>query len=799
MEPLLSSKKQTKINVSLDDSIFYYPVRHHSVSCSYHLSKIIEQYKPDCILIEGPENANDLIPVLTHENTIAPIALYYTYKDDKNLIDEDGVGIGTYQCYYPFLDNSPELLALRLAHAKNIKAAFIDLSYAEILISCTKNKGFLQKDKKVNYASDAKLSQDNFYKALCQKTNVRNFDEFWEKYFEINGLYQNSLDFIKKMHTYCSICRDSSSKEELIEDGTLSRESHMARRIAEYAKEYKKILVIVGGFHVGGLIDAPLEKKIPKINKKNENVYAIRYSIEATDAINGYKSGMPSAGFYGKVWESLQNHELDEVFDSVILNYIVQIGRKLRFKNENISTFDEICALRHARGLATLRDKKAPAFFELSDAILSNFVKGEATLSNLEAMRILRELTTGNKIGQLSDVALIPPIVQDFNNHCKIFRLKIDSSIEKEIALSIFSKDTHRNISKFFYQCNFLKCDFAHKKQGPDMLKKTNRSLIREIWTYKFDTTIESSLIDSSIYGSTLKEASSFLLEKNIKETTTAKDGAYLLMQGFLMGLGNISDKLASFMDALILSDGDFLSLTHACISLNSLYEWQVLYNEQGLYDYNDLQHRTFNKILEILPSMYNVDTSLEQDVQHACLLLYRFTENKEFEKERLELARIFKLLITHNDINPSLHGAILGLLYGIDTSYQETIKYTITSYLLGTNAMVLKSADFLQGLFYTAKDLLLINKEFLKQIDTLMQNLSDDDFIALLPDLRLAFSYFVPMETNRIAKEVATLHNKDTSSLLVKGIDVNEYNKIESIDAWAFEHLDTLEERAYV
>ncbi len=799
MESLLSSKKQTKINVSLDDSIFYYPVRHHSVACSYHLSKIIEQYKPDCILIEGPENANDLIPILTHKNTIAPIALYYTYKDDKNLIDKDSDGVGTYQCYYPFLDNSPELLALRLAQDKNIKAAFIDLSYAEILISCTKDKGFLQKDKKVNYASDEKLSQDAFYKALCQKTNVRDFNEFWERYFEVNGLYQNSLDFIKKMHTYCSICRESSSKEELLEDGTIARESHMAKRIKEYAKDYKKILVIVGGFHVQGLLDATLEKKAPKINKKNENVYAIRYSIEATDAINGYKSGMPSAGFYGKIWDSLLTCDLDEAFDSVILNYIVQIGRKLRSKNENISTFDEICALRHARALAELRDKKAPSFFELSDAILSNFVKGEATLSNLEAMRILQDLTTGNKIGQLSDVALIPPIVQDFNNHCKIFRLKIDNSKEKEIALSIFSKETHKNISKFLYQCNFLKCDFAYKKQGPDMLKKTNRSLIREIWVYRFDTTIESSLIDASIYGSTLKEASSFLLEKNIKETTSAKDGAHLLMEGFLMGLGNISDKLASFMDALIISDGDFLSLTHAFISLNSLYEWQVLYNEKGLYDYKSLQHRAFNKILEILPSMYNVDKSLEQDVQHACLLLYRFTDNKDFEKERLELTRIFNLLIAHNDINPSLHGAILGLLYGLNTNYQEMIKYTITSYLLGTSAMVLKSADFLQGLFYTAKDLLLIDKEFLRQIDTLMQNLSDDDFIALLPDLRLAFSYFVPMETNRIAKEVASLHNTSRDSLLINGIDVHEYNKIESIDAWAFEHLDTLEERAYV
>ena len=65
---------------------------------------------------------------------------------------------------------------------------------------------------------------------------------------------------------------------------------------------------------------------------------------------------------------------------------------------------------------------------------------------------------------------------------------------------------------------------------------------------------------------------------------------------------------------------------------------------------------------------------------------------------------------------------------------------------------MMLASAAFLQGLFYTAKDLLLVDPGFLKQVDGLLCALSDQDFDALLPELRLAFSYFVPMETDRIA-----------------------------------------------
>ena len=42
-----------------------FPVRHHSPVCSWQLIRAIKEYQPDVILIEGPENANDMIGVLT--------------------------------------------------------------------------------------------------------------------------------------------------------------------------------------------------------------------------------------------------------------------------------------------------------------------------------------------------------------------------------------------------------------------------------------------------------------------------------------------------------------------------------------------------------------------------------------------------------------------------------------------------------------------------------------------------------------------------------------------------------------
>ena len=73
----------------LSRPVLYFPVRHHSPVCSFQLKRTIEAYGPDCILIEGPQNAEHLIPVLTHPDTRPPLALYYAYQDKEGIISQE--------------------------------------------------------------------------------------------------------------------------------------------------------------------------------------------------------------------------------------------------------------------------------------------------------------------------------------------------------------------------------------------------------------------------------------------------------------------------------------------------------------------------------------------------------------------------------------------------------------------------------------------------------------------------------------------------------------------------------------
>lgn len=795
MDTLLRGEKPAEvIPFSLDAPVLYYPVRHHSPACAWHLERIIQRYAPDCILVEGPENANDLIPVLVHPDTKTPIALFYAYRDEAGLLSqEEGKEPASYRCYYPFLDHSPELAALRSAAAQGIPARFIDLPYGEILLATHDARGLRAQEEKLSYANDRYLTADRFRKLLCEKTGLRSFEEFWEKYFETAGLLQTDEAFAAQMNSYCLLTRQNTPQAELEEDGCLAREGHMALRIQEAAEQYRKVLVVVGGFHIWGLLHSPPQppehKKLPE---QSQAVYPMRYTMPAADALSGYASGMPSPGFYASVWAALHREAPEQIWDQVVLDYLVRTGRKLRSDGASLSAFDEICALQQARGLAELRQKPGPGLYELQDAVLSAFVKGEASLSGVEPLRVLRDLTTGKAVGQLCGGALTPPLARDFDIQCNRHRLKQETASRQELTLSIFSDPRHREISRFLHQTVFLDCGFAQRKKGPDLQRRRDRNLIRESWDYRWTASVDAALIEHAVSGATMREACATELRQKMAAAGRADLGAELLVQGFLMGVGDVSDALAGRLDELLIQDGDFTSLCAACACLNTLDEWRDQYGESATYDYPALLRRCFSRVLQLLPSMNTVDNRHVLAVQHACMLLYQVTGRDSFSLQRPALLRAFEALIVQDPLHPALHGAVLGLLYGAQPDWKEQINAAIGSYLQGTPGMLLQSASFLQGLFYTARDLLLADPDFLPQIDRLLCTLEDDDFIRLLPELRLAFSYFVPTETDRLAKRAAALHGAAANALRRTAADPAAYTCGEALDAWAAARLDT-------
>lgn len=174
------------------------------------------------------------------------------------------------------LDYSPELTALREANKNMTQVSFIDLSYRDILAASADK--LTDGEAPRNYNDDYLLARNKYIEKLCEKTGLRNFDEFWEKYFEINGMYEDSDLWFSHLNTYCALARENTPEEVLQSEGCLAREQHMAARIAlqvlrgcessqgqecaDNSKEdnnqqkMQRILVITGGFHTPGCASA---------------------------------------------------------------------------------------------------------------------------------------------------------------------------------------------------------------------------------------------------------------------------------------------------------------------------------------------------------------------------------------------------------------------------------------------------------------------------------------------------------------------------------------------------------------
>ena len=62
---------------------------------------------------------------------------------------------------------------------------------------------------------DRLLSDGRFFQKLCQKTGLRSFDEFWEKYFEIQGLCMESETWFEMLLGYCRMIREDTPPEQI--------------------------------------------------------------------------------------------------------------------------------------------------------------------------------------------------------------------------------------------------------------------------------------------------------------------------------------------------------------------------------------------------------------------------------------------------------------------------------------------------------------------------------------------------------------------------------------------------------
>ncbi|MFD7022452.1 DUF5682 family protein [Promicromonospora sukumoe] len=121
----------------------------------------------------------------------------------------------------------------------------------------------------------------------------------------------------------------------------------------------------------------------------------------------------------------------------------------------------------------------------------------------------------------------------------------------------------------------------------------------------------------------------------------------------------------------------------------------------------------------------------------------------------RIAVERELARLRDAEDTAPAVSGALLALGF-TDGEVADDVLVTRVRGALSAGADPGAAVRFLGGVMRAAPDLILHTPEMFDAVDDALRTLEGDAFLAVLPDLRRAFTWLRPTETHRLAKRVA-------------------------------------------
>lgn len=768
----------------MDGQVVYFPVRHHSPACALHLQRLIGQYLPELILIEGPSDSGQLLPYIADGQSVPPFCIYYSYDDKDGKVSEEKE---KYRAYYPFLSYSPELVAIREGARLDTPVRFIDLPYALRLI----NKIEEEPQTQYYYNEDKEYEVNTYTALIARKAGCRSFAEFWESRFELSATTIETRAFVRNLFHLGYFMRLATPESETSLKEDRQRETYMAEEIRKALPAHRKILVVAGAFHIAGLMEALQSDKkqsLTTCNPQHVASYLMPYTFKETDSKSGYAAGMPFPAFYQEVWEKMMNRKKDP-FGPTILEYIIKTARYAR-KTQTISLPDEINALNMARSLAVLRGKQATGVYELLDGVRSCFVKGDLNATSTFEIDFLHRLLSGMGAGKIAHNDCIPSVVREFRTLCSLHRLKTSTIERQEVTLDIIKNPAHYRKSRFLHQMEFLETGFATLQSGPDYVNQKNKNLVREQWICRYGTGVETRLIDLSVYGATLSQVCNSLIEENFKDSLTAEELGKLLLSVQVMGVEGFYLRYEDNIRLVVEGEGNFISL---CKLINSLL---YLANMQQLMDGNiepavaGLAQLAFKGAVVLIPQLKSTTEEEEQTICEQMRNLYSFAMDEKGWFDTSAFLSTIEKVINDSFSNSRLFGVCLAIYYKEGRTEQAVFCQQIAAYLESSITHPEQAASFICGLFLIARDVLFADPRILEVIDRVVAHADQETFLTILPNLRYAFTGFLPAEISRLGRQIAEYHEVEEArlagSIAVSKEEIAEAMRLDSLAAEA-------------
>jgi hypothetical protein len=733
-------------------SVHIFGIRHHGPGSARSLRVALEQLRPDLVLVEGPPDAETMIPLLTHPEMRPPVALLIYVPDAPRRA-----------VYYPFAIFSPEWQALHFALTNGIPARFMDLPQAHQLAN-DEHRMMNDEQAEVEVPTDAAEPSDVTARSegdqapdtdlhpspfilhpsrdplgwLAAAAGYSDGERWWEQMVEHRRdgaeLFQAILEAMTVLRA------ESPANADPVE---AQREAWMRQTIRAAEREgFTRVAVVCGAWHAPTLIDlsdikqdAELLKGLPKVKVQ---ATWVPWTHGRLAYQSGYGAGIESPGWYEHLWQATVAGMSPS---EVAARWMARVARLLRDQDLDASAAHVIEGVRLAEALAALRDRSLPGLGELNEAARAVFCFG----SDLPMRLIHQGLIVGEALGEVPAETPLAPLQHDLAREQKRLRLPPEASW-RDYDLDL-RKPNDLDRSHLLHRLQLLGIPWGQLQRSGG-----GKGTFHEIWRLEWQPELTVALIEAGVWGNMIADAATAFARDSADRAADLPTLTRLVDQALLAELPAAIDHLmrrlqdeaalasdiGHLMDALpplanVLRYGNVrktdtvavagvidglvaricIGLPGACAALN-----------------DDAAEAMFNRLLAVNSAVSLLQNAEYQSNWHAAL-------------RRLSDLR-------------GCHGLIAGrscriLLDGGSFSAAEAARRF--GLALSTASAPNEAAAWIEGLLKDSGALLIHDDALWQIIDDWLQALPGDGFTQTLPLLRRTFATFLPAERRKLGE----------------------------------------------
>lgn len=713
-------------------------VRHHGPGSARAVRRALSAYQPEVVLIEGPPEADPLVPLAGDAQMRAPVALL-AYPAGTKPRDDPGVRAA----FWPFGEFSPEWQALRWAAASDVPVRFIDLPAAAGL------------------AGEPPPGARNGVRAdpvgtLAAAAGYDDPERWWEDVVEQRPDHPAGPDeltaALSPFHAIAEAMAEVRAHAEAPPDAERvqeeRREAAMRSGLRAAQREYERVAVVCGAWHVPALT-APLPaatadaRRLRGLPRRKVTTTWVPWTHARLAAGSGYGAGVRSPGWY--------HHLFTTPPPETVSRWLVRAAEVLRRDDLPVSSAHVIEASRLADALATLRGRPQPGLTEVTDAALAVLCDGDPMRLEL----IQRRLVVGERLGAVPGRTPAVPIARDVAASQRRLRLPPDPE-PREVDLDL-RREIDLERSRLLHRLRLLGVDW-----GVGLARRSGRGTFWESWRLTWQPAFEVDLVEASAYGTTVRDAATARVAEQAAAAASLAEVTTLVERCLLAELPDGLPAVLAALDERMARDRDLAQLMDALPALART----LRYGDVRGTDLTALRHVTDRLITRIcvgLPAAAGrLDDAAAAGMRDRLDAVDAAVALLDDPGMTGRWHDVLIALSTREDVHGLLAGRLNRLLLDAGrVDVAEAARRLALALTIGTP--VARAAAWIEG-FLTGDGLLLVHDErLLRLVDSWLTGIPAEAFVEVLPLLRRTFSEYPPPARRQIGERAVRLGEPGT------------------------------------